>query len=280
MRELTAEKITQAVALAMQEMHFQIRPDLKIALEKVRQTEVSPSGKQVMDLLMENLRIAGQGKLPLCQDTGLTILFVDMGQDAHVVNGSLAAALQEGVRQATQEAHLRHSVAKHPLTRGNTGDNTPAIIHYNIVPGDQFKIVVLAKGGGCENASALAMLTPAAGSRGISDFVVQTVKNNGAAGCPPLFIGVGLGGDFETAPFLAKHALLRKIGEPSKDPELSKLESEILIRINALGLGPQGWGGTVTAMAVAIEAAPCHIASLPVAVNIECHSHRHVEVSL
>jgi fumarate hydratase subunit alpha len=207
------------------------------------------------------------------------VVFVEAGQDVRV-EGSIEAAIQAGVRQATVEGRLRNSVLIHPLKRRNSNDNTPAMIHYDIVPGSDFKLRILSKGGGCENASALAMLAPSAGEEGVIDFVLKTVNENGAASCPPLIVGVGIGGNFETAPLLAKKALLREMGRPSEDPDTARLEAELLRRINNLGLGPQGWGGIITALEVVIETAPCHIASLPLAVNLECHSHRMAEVHL
>ncbi|MBN1594631.1 fumarate hydratase [candidate division FCPU426 bacterium] len=279
MRSIAASDITVAVAAAIMEMHFQIRPDVKAALQTALEQEGSPLGRQALELLLQNAQMASAGVLPLCQDTGLTILFVDIGQEV-AVEGSLEEALQTGVRQATVKSRLRHSVSADPLKRMNTGDNTPAVIHYQVVPGKAFRVQIMAKGGGCENASTQAMLLPSAGEAGVADFVVNSVRLNAATACPPVIIGVGLGGSFDTAPLLAKKALLRTIGESAADPGLSKLEKEILARINRLGIGPQGWGGSITALSVAIEAAPCHIASLPVAVNVDCHSHRVAEVKL
>lgn len=280
MREIQAAEITTAVAEALKRISYQIKPGLKKALDEAKTRESSPLGRQALELLEVNADMAATGLHPLCQDTGLTVIFLEVGQEVTVVGGDLEEALQGGVRWATQEARLRHSVAVHPLTRSNTGDNTPAVVHYKIVPGKGLKLRVMAKGGGCENASAMTMLTPSAGRKGVEEFVLATVRENGAAACPPLLVGVGLGGNFETAPWLAKRALLRPIGDPSPDPVLAEIERSLLERINGLGLGPQGWGGTVTALTVALEARPCHIASLPVAVNLECHSHRVLEVNL
>jgi fumarate hydratase subunit alpha len=280
MREIQASAVTTAVVDALKQINYQIEPKLKAALGAAKRRESSPLGRQALELLEVNADMAAAGLHPLCQDTGLTVIEVQVGQETAVVGGDLEAALQAGVRQATQEARLRNSVSVHPLTRRNTGDNTPAVVHYRIVPGKGLKLKVMAKGGGCENASALTMLSPAAGRRGVEEFVLQTVSANGAAACPPLIVGIGLGGNFETAPWLAKRALFRPLGEASPDPVLAELEASLLERINGLGLGPQGWGGTVTALAVAIEAQPCHIASLPAAVNLECHSHRVLEVNL
>lgn len=280
MREIRAEAIKDAVASALQEIHYQIRPDMKAQIEQAREQEASPLGRQALDLLLENAKMASAGVHPLCQDTGLTVIFVEIGQEVRVVEGGLTEALQAGVRQATQEGRLRHSVSVHPLKRVNTGDNTPASVHYDIVPGKGLKLSVLAKGSGSENISALAMLLPSAGEAGVRDFILNVIRQNGAAACPPLLIGVGVGGSFDTAPVLAKRALLRNVGEASPDAETAEMEKTLLTQINALGLGPQGWGGSTTALSVAIETAPCHIASMPVAVNIQCHSHRLAEVKL
>jgi fumarate hydratase subunit alpha len=279
MREIKAEEITAAVAQSLREINFKMDPDLKQHLEKAKETEASPLGRQALELLLENAQMASAGVHPLCQDTGLAVIFVELGQEVQVI-GDLNLAIQAGVREATAAGRLRTSVTVHPVSRGNTMDNTPAIIHHEIVPGKGLRLRIMAKGGGCENASDLVMLTPSASRHGVSEFVLQTVREKGATACPPLIIGVGVGGNFETAPLLAKKALLRKIGEPSPDPILARLEEVILTHLNESGLGPQGWGGSTTALAVAIEAAPCHIASLPVAVNLECHSHRVAEVKI
>jgi len=280
MREISASEITAAVAAALKQINYHIDPEMKRQLEGARDRESSPLGRQALELLLENEQRASAGFHPLCQDTGLTVVHVEVGQEVMVKDGGLVEAVQSGVRQATQEGRLRHSVSVHPLTRGNTGDNTPAMVHIEMVPGKGLKLTVMAKGGGCENASALAMLPPSAGPAGVEEFVVSTIRANGAAACPPLIVGVGLGGNFETAPVLAKRALFRPVGTLSLDATLAELEKKLLSRINGLGIGPQGWGGTVTALAVAVEAMPCHIASLPVAVNVECHSHRVMEVKL
>lgn len=280
MREILVNEITAAVAKAIQNINYQIKPDMKEALEKAAKEEASPLGRQALELLEKNAKMASAGVMPLCQDTGLTIVFAEVGMNVCILDGTLDEAIQAGVKKATSEGRLRHSVTVHPLTRGNSGDNTPAIVHTALVPGDKIKLSIMAKGGGCENASAMAMLAPSASRHGLGDFVVNTIRENGAAACPPLIVGIGIGGNFETAPLLAKKALLRPIGQSSPDPELAKLETIFMNRINDLGIGPQGWGGSTTALFVSIEAAPCHIASLPVAVNVECHSHRLAEVVL
>lgn len=215
----------------------------------------------------------------MCQDCGLGVVFLELGQDVHLVGGDLETAIQEGVRQGYGEGFLRKSLC-HPLTRANTGDNTPAIIHAEIVPGDRLKITVVPKGGGSENMSRIHMLKPAQGWAGIKERVVATVREAGANPCPPIIVGVGLGGNFERAAYLAKKSLLRDLGEPNPDPELAKLEQELLAAVNDLGIGPAGLGGRITALAVHLLMQPCHIASLPVAVNIQCHSTRHKQVVL
>jgi fumarate hydratase subunit alpha len=280
MREIPASEIAAAVASALKQINYQLNPEMKAQLEKAKDTESSPLGRQALELLLENAQQAAAGFQPLCQDTGITVAFVELGQEVRIKDGGLVEAVQAGVRQATREGRLRNSVCVHPLTRGNTGDNTPALVHVEVVPGNVLKLTVMAKGGGCENASALAMLPPSAGRAGVEEFVVSTIRANGAAACPPLIIGVGLGGNFETAPLLAKRALFRPLGMPSPDAVLAEVEKSLLARLNQLGLGPQGWGGTITALSVAVEALPCHIASLPVAVNVECHSHRVQEMKL
>lgn len=280
MREITVEAVQAAVVQALKELHFQMRPDLRQRIQAALEQEASPLGRQALELLLDNAKMASAGVQPLCQDTGLTLIFAEVGQEVQVTGGSLSEALQAGVRQGSRDLRLRHSVVAHPLERVNTGDNTPAIIHYDVVPGKGLKLRVMAKGGGSENMSALGMLLPSAGMEGVSDFVLDQVRQHAAMACPPLIVGVGVGGSAELAPLLAKKALLRPVGEPSADPETAAWEKELLGWINQLGIGPQGWGGTTTALAVAIETAPCHIASLPVAVNLECHSHRAAEVTL
>ena len=280
MREIKAQEITKLVVNAIKEINYNIRDDVKQALEKKLQKEASPLGRQAIEMLLKNAEMASAGVHPLCQDTGTNVIFAEIGQEVSIKGGTLIEALEDGVRQATKEGRLRASMSVNPIDRCNTGDNTPAILHYDSVPGEAIKLYIMAKGGGCENASVMEMLPPAASRHGIGDFVVRAVREKGSGACPPLIIGVGVGGNFETAPLLAKKALLREIGEHSPDPEIAKLEEVFLKRINELGLGPQGWGGTSTALSVAIETAPCHIASLPVAVNIECHSHRLAEVKL
>jgi len=279
MREIQVARVTQAVKNAAIAANYEAGPDLLAALVRGEGEEESPSGKEIFRQLLENARIASQERIPMCQDCGLAVVFLELGQDVHLVGGDLEAAIQEGVRQGYGEGFLRKSLC-HPLTRANTGDNTPAIIHTEIVPGDHLKITVVPKGGGSENMSRIHMLKPAEGWAGIKERVVATVREAGANPCPPIIVGIGLGGNFERAAYLAKKSLLRDLGEPNPDPELAKLERELLAAVNDLGIGPSGLGGRITALAVHLLMQPCHIASLPLAVNIQCHSTRHKQVVL
>ena len=252
--------------------------DVVGALRHALSREESETGKQVLQKIIENADIARRKKMPICQDTGLAVVFVEIGQDVHIVGGELHAAIEEGVRQAYEEGYLRKSVCD-PFTRKNTTDNLPAIIHVDIVAGDRLKIIAMPKGGGSENVSAAKMLTPAAGIDGIKKFVLETVESAGANPCPPIIVGVGIGGSLEQACVMAKKALLRPVGEANRiDERVEQIEKELLDSINNLGIGPAGLGGRVTALAVNIEMMPCHIASLPVAVNIQCHVARHKEI--
>jgi fumarate hydratase subunit alpha len=280
-RQISCELITETVARLCIEANYELGDDVVSALRRARDEEVSPVGRSILDQLLENARVAHEEGLPLCQDTGLTVVFLEMGQDVHVVGGELDEAIEEGVRRGYREGHLRHSVVERPFSaRVNTGDNTPAVVHTEIVPGDRLRIIVAPKGGGSENMSALGMLTPADGRDGVIRFVVETVERAGASPCPPTIVGVGIGGPAERAMWLAKHSLLREVGKPSPDPEVARLERDILSRANDLGIGPQGLGGRATCLAVHVEVHPCHIASLPVAVNLQCHSARHTETVL
>jgi len=280
-REIKCQEITEAVARLCIEANYYLGADVVKALRRARDAEVSPLGREVLDQLLENANVAQEEGVPLCQDTGLTVVFLEVGQDVHIVGGDLYDSIQKGVRQGYEEGYLRKSVVDKPFSlRNNTTDNTPAVIHPQIVPGDRLKITVVPKGGGSENMSALAMLKPADGRQGVVDFVVQTVEKAGANPCPPTIVGVGVGGSVEKAMWLAKHSLLREVGQPSPDPEVADLERDILERVNKLGIGPQGLGGSITSLAVHVETYPCHIASLPVAVNIQCHSARHKEAVL
>jgi len=250
------------------------------ALETARRTETSPTGRAVLDQLLENARIARQERRPLCQDTGLAVVFLDIGQQVILDGGDLVEAINDAVARACRDFHLRTSVVGHPIDRRNTGDNTPAVVHIRLVPGDRVRLRFAAKGGGCENMSRLAMLTPSAGRAGVVEFVVRTVREALANPCPPVVGGVGLGGNFEMAALAAKEALLRPLGDAAADPRDADLERELLAAINATGVGPMGLGGANTALAVHVASLPCHIAALPVAVNLDCHSHRHAEAVL
>ena len=279
-RTIAFETIAEAVAQAAIDAARVLPDDVLAALRRARAEETSPVAREILDSLIENARIARDERMPLCQDTGLAVFFVRLGAEARVSGGLLTDALNEGVRRGYQRGFLRKSVLGDPLRRVNTGDNTPAVIHFEPVPGDELTIDFLAKGGGAENMSRAAGLTPAQGRRGVIDFAVETVRAAGASPCPPVVVGVGIGGTLEKAAILAKRALLRPLGEPNADPDLKGLEQDLLREINALGIGPQGFGGDTTALGVHVEAFPCHIASLPVAVNIECHSHRSRRIRL
>jgi fumarate hydratase subunit alpha len=251
------------------------------ALKKARGEEKSPVSRDVLDTVLENVDVAGKEQIPLCQDTGLSIIWLELGQEARITGGDLYTAVNEGVRQGYANGYLRKSVVTQPFSaRVNTKDNTPADIWTEIVPGDKLKITVMPKGGGSENMSRLTVLSPAQGRQGIIDFVVNRVDESGSNPCPPVIVGVGIGGTTEKTMMLAKKALLRKVGEPNPDPEVAEMEREILTRCNNLGIGAMGYGGTVTALAVHVEVFPCHIASLPVAVNMQCWCDRHEEAVL
>lgn len=281
MREISTEEITQEVARLCVEACYHLGEDVLGALKDARQEETSPVGQAVLDQILQNADIAAQGELPLCQDTGLTVVFLELGQEVHVVGGDLNEAVNEGVRQGYKEGYLRKSVVDKPFSaRVNTRDNTPAVIHTDIVPGDKLKITVAPKGGGSENMSYLKMFSPAAGRQGIVDWVVECVEESGANPCPPIIVGVGIGGTIDQTTRIAKKALLRTVGQPHAEPEVAELEAEILERVNKLGIGPQGLGGRVTALAVHVETFPSHIASMPAAINIQCHSARHKETVL
>ncbi|HOE79485.1 MAG TPA: fumarate hydratase [Smithellaceae bacterium] len=280
LRRIRAENITKAVKKLFIDANTRLGRDVVSALRAGLKKEQSPLGRQVLEKIIENATVASKAAMPLCQDTGLAVLFIELGQDVRVTGGDLSGAVEEGVRQAYHDGCLRKSLCD-PLTRMNTGDNTPAIIHTDIVPGNQIKIIALPKGGGSENMSRAVMLTPAAGMDGIRDFILETVEQAGANPCPPVIVGVGIGGSLEAACLLAKKALLRPVGRKNKkDRRLAELEGKLLADINALGIGPAGMGGRVTALAVHAEMMPCHIASLPVAVNLQCHAARHAEVVL
>ena len=279
MREIEVAKVTQGVKQAAIAANYEASADLLRALAWGATAEESESGREIFRQLLENASIAKEERVPLCQDCGLAVVFVELGQDVQLVGGSFEAAIHEGIRQGYGEGYLRKSLC-HPLTRANTGDNTPAVIHTEIVPGDRLKLIVVPKGGGSENMSRVHMLKPAEGWAGVKEKVVGTVREAGPNPCPPIIVGVGIGGTFEQAAYLSKKSLLRELGLPNADPELARLEEELLLAVNELGIGPQGLGGRITALAVHLLMQPCHIASLPVAVNIQCHSSRHQEVVL
>jgi fumarate hydratase subunit alpha len=276
MREIDVKLITERVRKLCMEANTDLGDDMLLAFDRAMEKEESSMGLEILKELKENARIAKEEKVPICQDTGFAVVFIELGQDVHLMGGNLAEAINEGVRQGYRDGYLRKSIC-HPFTRANTGDNTPAIIHTEIVPGEEVKIIVAPKGGGSENMSRVVMLTPSDGIEGIKRFVVQRVKESGSNPCPPTIVGIGIGGTFEQAALLAKKSLLRPLGSKNPDPELEKLESEILTEINKLGVGPQGLGGRTTSLAVHILMMPCHIASFPLAVNIQCHVQRHKE---
>jgi len=281
MREIDAKKVTETVARLFQEANFFLGDDVFNSLKQAVKEEESPLGRQVLEQILENADIAAKEHIPICQDCGFAVVYLELGQDVHIVGGDLYAAVEEGVRQAYSEGYLRKSIVRQPFSaRVNTKDNTPAVIHTDIVPGDKLNITVLPKGGGSENMSRLAMLKPSEGRQGVIDFVVRAVDEAGSNPCPPVIVGVGIGGTSDQAMILAKKALLRQVGEPNSDPEVAELEKEILERVNNTGVGPQGFGGRTTALAVHAEIFPAHIASLPAAVNLQCHAARHKEATL
>jgi len=281
MREIQASEVTDVVARLFEWSCYHLPEDLLTALKKAREEEKSPVCRHALDKILENIEIAAKEQIPLCQDTGAAVVIIELGQEIHIRGGDFYAAINEGVRQAYDRGYLRKSIVSRPcFARTNTKDNTPAMIHVDIVPGERLKISVLPKGGGSENCSRLIVLPPAAGRRGVVDFVVSLVDQSGSNPCPPVIVGAGVGGTTDKAMFLAKKALLRKVGEPSPDPEVADLEREILEKVNNLGIGTMGYGGTITALAVHIETFPCHIASLPVAVNMQCWCARRGEAML
>lgn len=279
MRTLSAQAVTQAVCDLFLQACACPGEDVRLALSRAHQQESSPLAKELLSQLLDNLRVAKEKGWPACQDTGLAVVFADIGQDVHIQGAYFEDAVNAGVRRAYAEGYFRKSVAS-PLSRVNTGDNTPAVIHTRILPGDRLTLTAAPKGFGSENMSALCMLTPAQGLPGILDFVLRTVQNAGSKPCPPIVVGVGIGGTMEQAALLAKRTLIREVGAPSDDPELAQLERTLLARINALGIGPMGMGGDTTALAVHAAACPTHIAGLPVAVNIQCHAARHASITL
>jgi fumarate hydratase subunit alpha len=280
MKEIPASQITEALAAACIEANYYLPEDVLLSLQKSLAVEESPAGKDILEQLIENASIAREDSVPICQDTGFAVIFTEVGQDVRIIGGSLVDAINEGVRKGYKDGFLRKSIVAHPLERVNTGDNTPAIIHMEIVPGDELKITVAPKGGGSENMSGVRMLKPSDGVEGVKKFVVELVKSAGSNPCPPIIVGVGIGGTMEKAALLAKKAVVREIGKQSEKEYDAKLEAELLELVNNTGVGPTGLGGRVTALAVNVETYPAHIASLPCAVNIQCHAARHKEVVL
>ncbi|MGN0185030.1 MAG: fumarate hydratase [Aristaeellaceae bacterium] len=274
MRNIEAARVTEVVRRLCIEANCHLTKDLKDCIVECRKNETFPVAQGILDQIIENYGIADENNVPVCQDTGMACVFIDVGQDVHV-EGNLEEAIHEGVRQGYRDGYLRKSVVRDPLDRVNTGDNTPAMIYYNIVPGEQIKITVAPKGFGSENMSQIKMLKPSDGLQGVKDFVVKVVEDAGPNPCPPVVVGVGVGGTFDKAAFMAKKALTRPVDSHNEDPFYAALEDELLEKINALGVGPQGFGGRTTALAVNIEKCPTHIAGLPVAVNINCHVTRH-----
>lgn len=280
MREIEAERIIEGVKQACIEACRNLPEDVLEALRHAHQIEESPAGREVLEQLIENAEIARAEQMPICQDTGVTIVFVEIGQDAHIVGGDLYGAINEGVRRGYEDGYLRKSIVRHPLDRANTQDNTPAVVHTEIVPGDRVRITVAPKGGGSENMGAAKMLVPADGFEGVKRFVVETVRDAGSNPCPPIIVGIGLGGTLEKAALLSKKAILRRVGEPSANAKDAEIERELLAAINDTGVGPAGLGGRVTALAVHVESYPCHIGSLPVAITMQCHAARHKSFSI
>jgi fumarate hydratase subunit alpha len=277
MRDIESKEIVAAIRKISMEANYFLGEDVLTALKKFEKQEESPLGKEILNQIIENAGIAAEKQMPLCQDTGLTVIFAEIGQDVHI-RGDFNEAIQEGVREGYRDGYLRKSIVVDPLNRKNTGDNTPAVISATLVPGDKVTLTILPKGGGSENMSRIKMLKPSDGEQGVKDFVIETIKIAGGNPCPPLIVGVGIGGSFDKVAQLAKHALLRDVGSKHPDPYYAKMEEELLEKINNSGVGPQGLGGRTTALAVHIDVAPCHIASLPAAVNTQCHSARHKTV--
>lgn len=280
-REVDVAEITEAVRGACIEINYKLPDDMVVALRGAQKRERSPVGKEILLQVLDNAALAAEGNLPYCQDTGYTVVFVDVGQDVHLVGGALTEAIDEGVRRGYAEGFLRASIVRDPLfDRTNTGDNTPAFVHTRIVPGDKVSITVDAKGGGSENMGKHSMLRPADGPEGVKRFVLDAIEASGANACPPGIAGVGIGGNFEISAELAKRALMRPVGEPNPDPAIAVFEREIMEAAQDIGMGPQAMGGTVCVLAVHVETFPTHIASLPVAVNMECHAHRTKKVTI
>ena len=277
MKTINVNEIIKTVKELSIEANYYLPDDIKEAIEKAEKNEKWPIANNILNKILENSQIASAEKMPICQDTGMACVFIDIGQDVHITGGSLEEAINEGVRQGYAEGFLRKSVVKDPIHRVNTNDNTPALIYYNMVPGDKVKITVAPKGFGSENMSRIAMLKPSDGLEGVKNFVLETVRMAGPNPCPPIVIGIGIGGSFDKAAYLAKKALIRPVNENNTDEFYGNLEKELLEEVNKIGIGPQGFGGKTTALALNIETYPTHIAGLPVAVNINCHATRHKE---
>lgn len=281
MREIEAAKISEAVKKLVMDANYYIGDDVANAIKEALQKETSPTAKEILNIILENQKIAREEQMPMCQDTGVAVFFVDFGQEVHIKGGRYEDAINEGVKQGYTEGYLRKSMVGDPIIdRKNTGDNTPAVIHTRIVPGDKIHIIAAPKGGGSENMSEVKMMKAADGIEGVKDFVVERVRKSGGNPCPPVVVGVGLGGNFEMSAILSKKALTRNFGERNPDPKFAAVEIELLERINKLGIGPMGLGGRTTALEVFVEFMPCHIASMPVAVNMNCHAARHKEITL
>lgn len=281
MRVVNVSEITDVVEKLCIESNYYLPEDVRIALENALEVEESPLGKEIIQDILKNQEIARIKNVPICQDTGLAVLFLELGQDVRLIGGALEEAINEGVRRGYEKGYLRKSTVDDPfMERKNLGDNTPAIIHTKIVPGDKVKMILAPKGGGSENMSALAMLKPSDGVEGIRKFVLDTVEKAGSNPCPPIIVGVGIGGTIEKTTLIAKQSLLRNIGEHNPNPKIAELEKELLVQVNNMGIGPQGFGGRTTALAVHIETFPAHIASMPVAINIQCHAARHLEATI
>lgn len=280
MREIAVQQITETVAHLVIDACITLPADIKAALDTARQVETQAQAREILSILIENAELAAQKRLPVCQDTGVAVVFVELGTDVHITGGLLNEAIHEGIRQGTRAGYLRNSIVNDPLRRVNTGDNTPAVIFTDIAPGDRLRITVAPKGAGCENMSRSMMLKPADGRDGVAAFVIETVCSSGANACPPLVVGVGIGGGFSYSSVLAKKAFLRPVGTRNPDPLYAELEEELREELNNTGIGPQALGGDTTVLDVLIEIAPCHIASLPVAVCINCHATRHAAAEI
>ncbi|NFO96901.1 fumarate hydratase [Clostridium botulinum] len=279
MREISSEEITFAIKQIAIKANCILSDDVMNALKERYEMEESKVGKEILSQILDNDKIAAEEKIPICQDTGVAVVFVELGQEVHV-NGDISEAIHEGVRQGYKEGYLRKSIVENPLYRKNTNDNTPAVIHIKLVPGDKIKLTIAPKGGGSENMSKIKMLKPLEGEEGVKKFILKVISEAGGNPCPPIVVGVGIGGTFEKAALMAKEALLRPLNDHNEDPRIANLEDELLNDINKLGIGPMGLGGRTTSLGVKINTHPCHIASLPVAVNINCHAARHETIIL